>query len=109
MASKRAEPHSMSVASEASLRVQLFGSPDVVRTECSVRLSPCQLGLVALVFGHGHEGLGRPRIAQLLWGSDVEPDVRHRIRQLLVEIRAKVGATLVEPRGDHLHASRDVV
>jgi predicted ATPase/DNA-binding SARP family transcriptional activator len=95
----------MSDGAASSLRVQLFGSPSVFRAQSAVRLSPLQLGLVAVVYGHDREGIARPRVAELLWRDDDEADVRHRIRQLLVEVRSKTGAVLIETRGDNLAAS----
>src|SRR5687768_10401627 len=70
----------------SGFRVQLFGSPRVLRAESAVRLSPLQLALVVVVYGHGREGIGRLRAAELLWGAGAEADVRHRIRQLLLEV-----------------------
>jgi DNA-binding SARP family transcriptional activator len=86
----------------ASFRVELFGIPRVLKVDASVRLSPLQLGLVAVVYGHGREGIARPSVAELLWREDAEADVRHRIRQLLVEVRTKTGVALIESRGDDL-------
>jgi DNA-binding SARP family transcriptional activator len=92
----------MSDGTASSFRVELFGIPKVLRAESSVRLSPLQLGLVAVVYGHGREGIARPRVAELLWREDAGADVRHRIRQLLVEVRSKTGVVLIESRGDDL-------
>ncbi|MGE0159508.1 MAG: AAA family ATPase [Gemmatimonadales bacterium] len=65
-------------------------------------LSPLQLGLIALVYGHGRQGIGRLSAARLLWRDDAEADVRHRMRQLLLEVKAKTGPALIEARADEL-------
>jgi len=92
----------MTDGTASSFRVQLFGIPRVLRADSPVRLSPLQLGLVAVVYGHGREGIGRPRVGELLWRDDAEADVRHRIRQLLVDVRTKTGVVLIESRADDL-------
>lgn len=87
------------------LRVELFGGPRV-RGGVSghVRLSPRQLALVAVVYGHSPRAVGRARAANLLWEAEAQADTRHRIRQLLVEVRSRC-AGLIEASGDDLRAS----
>src|SRR5688500_7872825 len=108
MASKRAEPSAVPTATRHAFRVQLFGDSQVLRSDTPVRLSPLQMALVAVVFGHGRDGLTRARVAGLLWGVEADSDARHRIRQLLVEIRLKVGVVLIESLADELRAAPDV-
>ena len=84
------------------LQVRLFGGPSVENARGPVRLSPKQLALVTLVYGHGVKGLSRPRVAWLLWRSDADPDVRQRIRQLLFDIRTRAGCALIDAVGDDL-------
>jgi DNA-binding SARP family transcriptional activator len=74
----------------------------VLRAGSPLRLSPLQLGLVAAVYGHGGAGIARPYVAELLWSEDAEADLRHRIRQLLVEVRSKTGVAIIESRCDEL-------
>jgi len=84
-----------------SLRVELFGGPRVRdRRAALVRLSPLQLALVAIIYGHG-PSIRRDRAASLLWASGPDSDVRHRIRQLLVEIRTRCDG-LIDTHGDAL-------
>src|SRR5688572_9169658 len=72
-----------------ALCVNLFGGPRVEASGRPVSLSPLQLALVTLVYGHGRGGIARPRAARLLWGSEADTDARHRIRQLLLDVRTK--------------------
>ena len=91
-----------------AVRVELFGRPRVHMPDGPVGLSPLQLALVALVYGHGSRGLGRPSAARFLWRREADSDTRHRIRQLLVDIRSKTAAGLIETVGDDLRARSDV-
>lgn len=91
-----------------AVRVELFGRPRVHMPDGPVGLSPLQLALVALVYGHRSRGLGRPSAARFLWRREADSDTRHRIRQLLVDIRSKTAAGLIEAVGDDLRARSDV-
>jgi DNA-binding SARP family transcriptional activator len=66
------------------------------------------MALVAVVYGHGPKGLSRPRAARLLWGTEANSDARHRLRQLLVEVRSRVGSRIIDTHGDLLRPSSDV-
>lgn len=88
--------------------VDLFGGPRVQRRVSGpVRLSPLQLALVSVVYGHAPASVSRTKVSRLLWASD-DAGARHRLRQLLVEIRAKCDG-LIEADGDELRTSSGVV
>ncbi|HSH75834.1 MAG TPA: AAA family ATPase, partial [Longimicrobiales bacterium] len=93
----------------ARTHVRLFGGAGVRAEQGPVHLSPRQLALVALVYGHGSKGLSRPRAAKLIWGTVETPVGRHRIRQLLVEIRSRVGRRLIGAHQDELRPQADVL
>jgi DNA-binding SARP family transcriptional activator len=97
------------VASGDTIRVELFGGPRVHAQRAGpVRLSPLQLALVALVFGHVGDPLRRARAVRLLWDCEPDADARHRIRQLLADIRSRC-AGLIETHEDELRAPADVM
>ena len=60
-----------------------------------VRLSRFQAYVIALIFGHGEEGISRPRLVEMLWGHPDGPPQRHRLSQLLYGIRQKVGGRAI--------------
>ena len=95
-------------AEGAQLQVRLFGGPSVHGVQGPLKLSPQQLALVAVVYAHAPKGLGRPRAAQLMWGTDASAEARHRLRQLLVEIRLRVGCRIIDTHGDLLKPRSDV-
>ena len=90
------------------LRIRLFGGPSVDGAHGPVRLPPQDLALLTLVYGHGMKGLSRPRVAWLLWRSDADSVVRHRIRQVLVDIRTRAGCVLIDTPGDDLRPRPEV-
>mgnify|MGYP001248738726 CR=1 FL=1 len=96
------------VGGAPAMRVELFGRPRVHLPDGPAGLSPLQLALVALVYGHGSQGLGRPSAARFLWRREADSETRHRIRQLLVDIRTKTASGLIETLGDDLRARADV-
>ena len=49
------------------IEVRLFGGPIVFVEGKAIRLSKYQSYLVALVFGHGEEGISRSRWIEFLW------------------------------------------
>jgi DNA-binding SARP family transcriptional activator len=92
----------------AQLQVRLFGGPSVHGVQGRLKLSPQQLALLAVVYGHAPRGVSRPRAAQLIWGTDASSEVRHRLRQLLLEIRSRVGSRMIHTQGDLLEPHSDV-
>jgi DNA-binding SARP family transcriptional activator len=92
----------------AQLHVRLFAGPSVHGVQGPVKLSPQQLALVAVVYGHAPNGISRPRVAQLIWGTEASSEARHRLRQLLVEIRSRVGSRIIDTHGDLLKPRCDV-
>lgn len=90
------------------VEVQLFGDARVLDSGDPIDLTAHQIALVALTFGHGTAGLRRPAAATLLWGEQVGAKGRHRIRQLLYEVRRRVGHQIIQPRADKLVPAADV-
>ena len=85
-----------------SLRVQLFGDAGVRGVGGEIPLTPLQLALVTLVYGHAPEGLSRPNAARLLWGADDSSRSRQKIRQHLHDIRLRVGRPIIDTPADIL-------
>lgn len=85
------------------IEVRLFGGPNVMGPDGPIRLSPFQLALLTLVFAEA--GISRPRIASILWQKDDDARIRHRIRQLLHQVNARLGVRAIEPNGDRLAPS----
>jgi DNA-binding SARP family transcriptional activator len=86
----------------AGLSVQLFGDAKVVGYGGEVSLTPLQLSLITLVYGHGANGLTRPAAAHLLWGANGSGKWRPKIRTHLLDIRVRVGGNLIDTQGDTL-------
>ncbi|MDH3206631.1 MAG: AAA family ATPase [Gemmatimonadota bacterium] len=86
----------------SEVRVKLFGAARAEVAGMAVPLTPLQLGLVTLVFGHGPDGLSRPAAVRLLWNEEAGGRGRQRIRQLLLDIRTRAGRRLIETPGDFL-------
>ncbi|HET9949129.1 MAG TPA: AAA family ATPase, partial [Longimicrobiales bacterium] len=84
------------------LVVQLFGTPRVEGPSGTLALSPQQLTLTVLVYGHADPGLTRARAAELLWGGEPDPAARQRLRQLLSDLNRRAGQRLVATSGDRL-------
>ncbi|MEX0837282.1 MAG: AAA family ATPase [Gemmatimonadota bacterium] len=87
---------------EAGPTVELFGGPKVVARDEPIDLTSQQQVFITLVFGHGDQGISRPRLGWILWEEDESPRLRQRIRQLLHRTHERLGAPLVEAEGDHL-------
>ena len=81
--------------------VHLFGDARVEVSGSRVNLTPQQLALLTLVYGHQAAGLSRPKAAEYLW-RDASPTVRQRLRQVLLEIRTRVGQPVIDTPGDIL-------
>jgi len=84
------------------LRVCLFGAPFIGAAGDRIALSPQQFALVALVYGHGEAGVSRLSAASFLWGTDSAKNARQRIRQLLLEVRTRVGQSIIDTPADFL-------
>lgn len=90
------------------LRVQLFGHALVESSGGQIPLTPLQLALVTLVYGHGPDGLSRPIAARLLWGADDSRKWRQKIRQHLHDIRSRVGQPIIDTHADALRPLPEV-
>ena len=75
----------------APVQVRLFGGPVVEVGAKPVRLSKYQAYLIALVFGHGQDGLSRSKAIELLWNEPDGRRQRHRLSQLLHTLKRKLG------------------
>lgn len=93
---------------DTSVHVRLFGDAAVENGGGRVPLTPRQLALVTLVYGHGANGLTRPAAAGLLWDSAPANRARQRIRQLLVETRKRVGHQIIDTPADSLRPAPGV-
>jgi DNA-binding SARP family transcriptional activator len=81
----------MADAIQSGVRLEFFGGP-VVRGVGTVRaLSPTQELLLVLVWGHERPGISRQRAIWLLWEDDDDAPARHRLRQLLSQLRMRLG------------------
>jgi len=81
------------------IEVRLFGGPIVFVEGKAIRLSKYQSYLVALVFGHGEEGISRSRLIEFLWDEPEGAQQRHRLSQLLYEIKKKCGQAIIRDDG----------
>jgi len=87
--------------------VELFGGPALLKAGDAVSLSPYQLALLTLVYGHEDEGLSRPRAIWLLWEESDDRSLRQRMRQLLHAIRKRAGCDPIRVEGDRLAPALD--
>jgi DNA-binding SARP family transcriptional activator/tetratricopeptide (TPR) repeat protein len=72
--------------------LDLFGGPTLIDGgERVLRLTPTQQALVTLIWGHEQRGVGRRRAIWLLWEEEDAARPRHRLRQLLHDVRSRVG------------------
>ena len=95
--------------SAEGLRVAVFGGPSARDGTRDVRLSRYQAALVGLVYGHLPAGVSRSRLIWLLWEEDDAPSTRHRLRQLVYTVGARVrGQRLFKLRGDMVLAGDGV-
>ena len=74
-----------------SIQVRLFGGPVVEVDGEPVRLSKYQAYFIALVFGHGRDGLSRSKAIEMLWNEPDGVEQRHRLSQLLYTVKRKLG------------------
>jgi predicted ATPase/DNA-binding SARP family transcriptional activator len=86
----------------------LFGAPALEEGREPVRLSPQQAALVTLVYGHGSAGIERARAVERLWDREADSSARHRMRQLLVDLRRRCAAPLIDSVGERLCPRADV-
>ena len=84
------------------IEVRLFGGPMVLLDGEAVKLSTYQSYFVALVFGHGEEGISRSRLIDFLWDEPDGPSQRHRLSQLLHVIMKKCGRKIIRDNGGFL-------
>ena len=68
----------------------------------AIKLSRYQSYLVALVFGHGEEGISRTRLIDLLWDEPDGVPQRHRLSQLLLRVKQKCGRKIMRDDGGFL-------
>lgn len=99
----------------SGLRLELFGGPVLARGGRKLKLSPFQLGLLAVVFGQGGERTPKSLVERLLWGAGSERGsggdraVRHRTSQLVYRTNRRCQARVIEPDSEFLGARLDVV
>ena len=91
------------------LRLELFGGPLLWRHGRAVRVSPLQTALLAVTFGDGATRIPRASVQRLLWQSDDEKILRHRLSQLIYQTNQTVAAKLFEPKGGHISIHRHIV
>ena len=84
------------------IEVRLFGGPVVLVENEAIKLSRYQSYLVALVFGHGEEGISRARVIEFLWDEPDGVHQRHRLSQLLYWINRKCGRKIMRDDGGFL-------
>ena len=77
------------------MEVRLFGGPVVLVEGEAIKLSRFQSYLIALVFGHGEEGISRARVIEFLWDEPDGVHQRHRLSQLLYVISRKCGRKII--------------
>ncbi len=68
----------------------------------AIKLSRYQSYLVALVFGHGEEGISRSRAIELMWDEPDGVHQRHRLSQVLYGINKKCGRKIMRDDGGFL-------
>ncbi len=90
-------------------RLELFGGPLLWRHGRTVRISPLQTALLAVTFGDGATRIPRASVQRLLWQSDDEKILRHRLSQLIYQTNRTVTAKLFEPKGGHISIHRHIV
>ena len=84
------------------VEVRLFGGPIVLVEGEAIKLSKYQSYLVALVFGHGEEGISRSRLIDYLWDEPDGAQQRHRLSQLLHGVKKKFGRKIMRDDGGFL-------
>ena len=84
------------------MEVRLFGGPRLLVGGEAIRLSKYQSYVIALVFGHGEEGISRARVIELLWDEPDGVHQRHRLSQLLYALKRKSGRKIMRDDGGFL-------
>ena len=82
--------------------VRLFGGPLVLVDGEAIKLSKYQSYLIALVFGHGEEGISRSRLIDFLWDEPDGAAQRHRLSQLLHGVTKKCSRKIIRDNGGFL-------
>jgi len=86
---------------QPAARLTLFGGPEVRGPGREVlSLTPTHETLLTLLWGQEEEGLTRRRAIWLLWEDDDCARSRHRLSQVLHELRARLGIDPVMASGD---------
>jgi DNA-binding SARP family transcriptional activator len=76
---------------ENTVRILLFGGPELLIGDALCPLSPLQKGLLGLLYGIEGDGLEREEILSFLWPDDDPQKARPRLSQLLYSIKRKAG------------------
>ncbi|KPJ83531.1 MAG: hypothetical protein AMS19_04170, partial [Gemmatimonas sp. SG8_23] len=92
----------MTSRTEPVVRIQLFGGARIHSEDVERHLSPFQTALLAIVFYE--RSVSRARLAKLLWGREIDSELRHRIRQLIHTIRRRARCDPFTTSRDHVHA-----
>ncbi len=71
-----------------------------------ITFSRYQMALVALVFGHREGRISRADVAWLIWEEDDGPGPRHKLRQLLVDVRKRLDLRVIDSMADPLEPDR---
>lgn len=81
--------------------LSFFGGPEVRQVDGTVvPLTPTQEALLALIWGHESAGVTRRHAIGLLWEEDDTARGRHRLSQVLHELRSRIGVRPVEQPSD---------
>jgi DNA-binding SARP family transcriptional activator len=75
----------------SGVRLEFFGGPVVRGVGGGQSLSPTQELLLLAVWGHERTGVSRRRAIWLLWEEDDDATARHRLSQLLSQLRMRLG------------------
>ncbi len=87
--------------------LDLFGGPRLTPAGGGVlRLTPSQQSLLTLIWGHEERGLTRRQVIWLLWEDEDGARPRHRLRQLLHDVRSRLGLD-GDALGSEEHLSAD--
>lgn len=92
-----------------TLRLELFGGPALWRGQESVRISPLQGCLLAIVFTSGTKRVPRALVQSQLWEPGPDRVIRHRLSQLVYQLKQKCGVGLVELDGEYITVNRHEV
>ncbi len=92
-----------------TLRLELFGGPALWRGQESVRISPLQGCLLAVVFTSGTKRIPRALVQSLLWEPGPDRAIRHRLSQLIYTLKQRCGVSLVELDGEYIIVNRSAV